>query len=113
MGVKPIIDVSINLEFLISKIDKIKFCNINGGPGIIRKIIKYSNEEFEIYLSILLEYFKKIEGTNFFKKKLANNLNPKLPKTNPNKDIANPKYKPKKYPVEAIKITFPGMDSAL
>ena len=47
-GVKPNSVESINLKIDTLSNEKIVFCNINGGPGIILKIIKYSNVESEI-----------------------------------------------------------------
>jgi hypothetical protein len=45
IGENPIKEVKQNNVFLIFRIDKNKFCNINGGPGIIRSKIKYSKDE--------------------------------------------------------------------
>ena len=55
-GENPIKEVNINLKKDIFSNDKIKFCISSGFPGINLKIIKYSNEELEINLSILLVY---------------------------------------------------------
>ena len=52
-GVKPIKVTNINFEIFIFKRDKRKFCIPNGAPGIILKIIKYSIDDFWIYLLIL------------------------------------------------------------
>ena len=49
-------EVNINLKEWIFSIDKHTFCIINGGPGIIRNIMRYSIEELDIYLLIFNEY---------------------------------------------------------
>ena len=56
IGVKPIIVANKNFTKDIFKIDNNKFCIPKGGPGIILKINKYSNEEFFMYLFIFDEY---------------------------------------------------------
>ena len=56
-GIKPKKLDKRNLQIGISNNDKIIFCNINGGPGINLKIIRYSMLELEIYLLIFWAYF--------------------------------------------------------
>ena len=80
-GVNPKNEDMINFILVIFNIDNIKFWNIRGGPGIILKIIRYSKEDLEIYLSTLVEYFVIKVGNIFFKKKDENNEKIKLPKT--------------------------------
>ena len=48
IGENPIKVVKENNVFLIFKVDRSKFCNISGGPGIILIKIKYSKEESAI-----------------------------------------------------------------
>ena len=55
-GEKPIIDEIINFSLSIFKIVKTKFWTISGKPGIILKIIKYSNVESDKYEWALDEY---------------------------------------------------------
>ena len=57
IGVKPIKVAKRNLNFEISNNDRIIFCAISGSHGNNRKIIRYSNDEWEINLLMFWAYF--------------------------------------------------------
>ena len=57
IGVKPMKVAKRKLNFGIPSNDKMMFCIISGRPGTNRKIIRYSNVEWEIYLLIFWTYF--------------------------------------------------------
>ena len=57
-GVKPIKLIKIYLNSEIFNIDSIKFWINKGNPGSNLKIIKYSYDEFWIYLSKYWEYLE-------------------------------------------------------